>query len=103
MTDRTWWETVEARGSKLADRLEEIIAEGNVRRVRVRQKERLIAEFPLTFGVVGIVLAPVLAAIGALTVLLTDCTIEVEKEAAEAAPMSSAGGKDASTPPGTTT
>jgi hypothetical protein len=61
--------------------LKHLINEGNVRRVRVRQRERVIAEFPLTVGVVGAVLAPPLAAIGAVTALLTECSIDVEREA----------------------
>jgi len=56
-----------------------LIAEGNVRRVVVKQEGQVVAEFPLTVGVVGAVLAPVLAAIGALAALLTRCTIEVER------------------------
>jgi hypothetical protein len=80
MAERTWWENVEAKGGELIEALKELIAEGNVRRVRVRQKDRVVAEFPLTVGVVGAVLAPVLAAIGAIAALLTDCTIDVERE-----------------------
>lgn len=95
----TWWQTVETRGSELVDRLKELIAEGNVRRVRILQKDRVIAEFPLTVGVVGAVLAPVLAAIGALTALLTECSIEVEKQAGEAAHASSVAADDAPTRP----
>ena len=69
MTEKTSWESVKAEGSAALDKLKEIVHEGNVRRVRVRQGERTIAEFPLTAGVVGAVLAPALAAIGALVAL----------------------------------
>jgi hypothetical protein len=79
MSERTWWETVEARSGELLDTVKRLIAEGNVRRVVVKQEGRTVAEFPLTVGVVGAVLAPVLAAIGALVALLTHCTIEVER------------------------
>lgn len=79
MTEKTWRETVEAKGGELLDKLKQLIAEGNVRRVVVKQEERVVAEFPLTVGVVGAVLAPPLAAIGALVALLTHCTIEVER------------------------
>jgi len=86
MAERTWWEKVELKGNQVIERLKDLVAEGNVRRVRVKQKDRLIAEFPLTIGVVGAVFAPVLAAIGALTALLADCSIEVERaEPAETA------------------
>ena len=79
MTERTWWETVELKGGQLMEKLQHVIAEGNVRRVRVRQGERVVAEFPLTVGVVGAVLAPVLAAIGAVAALIAECSIDIEK------------------------
>jgi DNA-binding Lrp family transcriptional regulator len=76
----TWWETVEEKGSAVRDQLTKLLEEGNIRRVRVHHNERIVAEFPLTIGVVGAVFAPVLAAVGAITALLTDCSIEVERE-----------------------
>ena len=68
-------------------KLKGFIHEGNVRRVVVKHEGRTLAEFPLTAGVVGAVLAPVLAAIGALVALLQDCTIEVEREQPRVAPL----------------
>jgi hypothetical protein len=79
MAERTWWETVEGKSGELLEQVKRLIAEGNVRRVVVKQEGQVVAEFPLTVGVVGAVLAPVLAAIGALAALLTRCTIEVER------------------------
>ncbi len=81
MEERTWWETIKVEGSELLDKVKQLIHEGNVRRVVIKQETRTVAEFPLTVGVVGTVLAPVLAAIGALAALLTDCSIEVERVA----------------------
>jgi hypothetical protein len=80
MPDKTCWESVKAEGSAVLDKLKELIREGNVRRVRVRQGQRTIAEFPLTAGVVGAVFAPALAAIGALVALANDCSIEIQRE-----------------------
>lgn len=80
MTERTWWEKIETKGEEALEQLKRLIAEGNVRRVRIRQKDHVVAEFPLTFGVVGVVFAPVVAAIGAVAALMTDCTIEVERQ-----------------------
>jgi hypothetical protein len=62
------------------DEVKRLIHEGNVRRVVVRQKDRVVAEFPLTVGVVGALAAPAVAAIGALVALLTDCRLDVERE-----------------------
>jgi hypothetical protein len=80
MTEKTCWESVKAEGGAILDKLREIVHEGNVRRVRVRQGSRVIAEFPLSAGIVGALLAPALAAIGAIVALAKDCTIEVERE-----------------------
>jgi len=72
-------ETVRGQGGQLLDRVRELIHEGNVRRITVKHDARTVAEFPLTVGVVGTIFAPILAAIGALTALRADCTIEVER------------------------
>ncbi len=79
MSERTFWQTIETTGDQVLATIKQVIEAGNIRRIRVRQKDRVIAEFPLTVGVVGTVIAPVAAAIGALTAVLTECTIEVEK------------------------
>lgn len=80
MTEGSCWETIKVEGGQVVDKVKEIIHQGNVRRIVVRQDGRSVAEFPLTVGVVGAVVAPVLAAIGALAALLTSCSIEVERE-----------------------
>ena len=89
MADSTWWEKVEAKGGAVVDKVKELVEEGNVRRVRIKQKEHVVAEFPLTFGVVGVLLAPVVAAIATITALVTDCTIEVERSSAPPEPPTS--------------
>jgi len=70
-------------GSQLVEKVQQIIHEGNVRRVRLRHGGRTIIEIPLSIGApvvaVGILTAPVLAALGAFAALVTECTIEVEK------------------------
>ena len=78
MPERTWWETIKVDGGELLDRVKKIVHEGNVRRIVIKQGTKSIAEFPVTVGVVGTVVAPVLAAVGAIAALLTDCSIEVE-------------------------
>ena len=83
MADKTHWDTFKAESGSVLNRIRALVHEGNVRRVVVKQGSHTVAEFPLTAGVVGAVLAPVLAAIGALVALLQDCTIEVEREQSE--------------------
>ena len=73
MAEKTFWQTIELTGDQLLKTVRELIEAGNVRRIRVRQKDRTVAEFPLTIGVVGAVFAPMLAAVGALAALLTEC------------------------------
>ena len=77
---QTCWESIKAEGNGVLEKLKDLVHQGNIRRVRVRQGERTIAEFPLTAGVVGAVLAPMLAAIGAVVALAKDCTIEIQRE-----------------------
>jgi hypothetical protein len=76
----TYWESFKAEGEAVVDKIKGLIHEGNVRRIVVQHEGRTVAEFPLTAGIVGAVLAPVAAAIGALVALLKDCTIQVERE-----------------------
>lgn len=79
MTNRT--EEFKVNGEDLLKKVKEIIKEGNVRRLTVRDKEgKDLVVLPLTLGVVGIALAPVLAAVGAIAALVTECTIVVERE-----------------------
>jgi len=70
-------------GSQLVDKVKQLIREGNIRRVRIIHKEKTVFEIPLTIGapatVAVILVAPVLAALGAFAALVTECTIEVEK------------------------
>src|SRR5271157_4071195 len=64
-------------GNQLLATVERLVHEGNVRRIIIKQEGRTIIEIPLTIGVVGAVLAPMLAAVGALGAVLTNCTMEV--------------------------
>jgi len=74
-------------GERVLEELKRLLGEGNVRRVIIKQGDRVVAEFPLTAGVVGALIAPSLAAIGAVIALATDCTIVVEKDVPAAPPQ----------------
>ena len=63
----------------LSEKLKDALREGNARRLIVKKDGDTLAEFPLTAAVIGAVLAPVLAAVGAITALVTDCEIEIER------------------------
>jgi hypothetical protein len=79
MTKHT--EEFKVNGEDLLKKVKEIIAEGNARKITVKSKEgKSIIELPLTIGVVGAALAPLLAAVGAIAALVAECTIIVERE-----------------------
>ena len=80
-TTEAVFERVTVAGEDLLKKVKEIIAEGNVRRISIKDKNgRPVVELPLTIGVVGAALAPVLAAVGAIAALLKECTITVERQ-----------------------
>jgi len=74
-------ESFKVTADELLSKVKEIIKEGNARKIIIKnEKEEIIMEFPLTIGAIGVVLAPVFAAVGAIAALATDCTIIVEKK-----------------------
>ena len=79
-TRKNWQEELNATGDELINRVKGVVTEGNVRRIIIKQEDRTLVELPLTIGVVGVLLAPQLAAIGAIAALVTRCTIAVERE-----------------------
>lgn len=75
-------EKYQVKGSELMRKIKDIIKEGNIRRITITDKDgKTLLNIPLTFGVVGALIAPVLAAIGTIAALVTECTITVEKKA----------------------
>ena len=76
-------ETFTVSGDRLVEKVKQLIHEGNIRKVRVIHKDKVVFEIPLTIGAPAaaalIIAAPVLAALGAFAALVTECTIEVEK------------------------
>lgn len=74
-------EEFKVSGEEIVAKVKEIIKEGNARRIIIQnEKGDTVIEFPVTVGVVGAIIAPVLAAVGAAAALLTNCTIIVEKK-----------------------
>ena len=74
-------ESFKVTADELLSKVKEIIKEGNARKIIIKnEKEEIIMEFPLTIGAIGVVLAPVFAAVGSIAALATDCTIIVEKK-----------------------
>lgn len=73
-------EEFHVNGEELLAEIKKILKEGNIRRVIIKNKEeKVVFEIPLTIGVVGALIAPQLAAIGAIAALLTEATVVVEK------------------------
>ncbi len=76
---RTVTEQIQVRGTELLSRVRELLRQGNVNRIVIRQGEKVLLDIPVTVGAVGAVLMPYLAALGVIAALATRCTIEVEK------------------------
>jgi hypothetical protein len=74
-------ESFKISSENLLKKVKELIEEGNINRITIHDKSsKEIMSFPVTIGVVGVVLAPVLAAVGALAALIGECTVTVERE-----------------------
>ena len=68
-------------GSEIKEKVKEIIKAGNARKIIIKnEKGEVVLEIPLTWGAVGVILVPILAAVGAIAALLTKCTIVVIKK-----------------------
>jgi len=78
--DKMRTEEFRVNGGELLAKIKQLVHEGNVRRVVIKNKEGgTIIEIPVTLGVVGALLAPTLAAVGAIAALLSEATVVVEK------------------------
>lgn len=83
MTDKkkTTTEEFKVNGDEVVAKIKELINEGNIRRIIIKNEDgKVVVEFPVTVGVVGLLLAPTFAAVGAVAALLTKCTIVVERK-----------------------
>ncbi len=79
MTQRT--EEFHVSGKDLVEKVKALIKEGNVRRLIIKDKDgKSLVEFPLTLGAIGAVIAPVLAAVGGVAALVSECSIVVERD-----------------------
>src|SRR5579872_625482 len=73
----SYQEELQVMGEQLVTRVKELLHEGNVRRIIIKQEGHTILEIPLSVGVVGVLVAPLWAALGAIGALLAQCSIEV--------------------------
>ncbi len=81
---KSYHESFRVSGDELVAKIKEIIKEGNARRIIIKnEKDQVIMEFPLTIGAIGVVVAPIFAAVGTLAALVSNCTIIVEKNVSE--------------------
>ena len=84
MSMQTVWERAKVEGKDMLGYVQRVVQEGNARRIIIKQKGKTIVEIPLTVGVVGAVVAPLLAAVGAIAAVATECSIEIEKVVSDA-------------------
>lgn len=77
-------EEFKVNGEDLLKKVKDLIKEGNIRSITIKDKSgKVLVTFPVTVGVVGVVFAPILAAVGAIAALVAECTIAVEREDSE--------------------
>ncbi len=89
-------ETFNINGEQLLQKIKELIQDGNVTKISIADKnDKEFMSFPVNVGLLGLVFAPILAAVGALAALVTDCKITVER----ATPAGEAGGTTEQAPP----
>ena len=72
-------EEMKVTGAELLEKVKQLLHEGNIRRIVIKQEGRTVMELPVTVAAVGVVIAPVLAAVGAFAALVTNCSIVVER------------------------
>jgi len=79
--DKSRMDEFQVKGEELIAKVKELIREGNIRRIIIDNDEgRTLIEIPMTIGVVGALLLPALAAVGAIAALVTNCTIRVQRK-----------------------
>jgi hypothetical protein len=80
MDEKRRTEELTVSGEKLVSTIKELVHQGNIRRITIKNKDgKSLIEVPLSLGVVGILLLPTLAALGAIAALVTECTIVIER------------------------
>ena len=80
MTEKTRSEEFQVSGEELISKIKELVHEGNIRRVIIKNEDgHALIDIPLSLGVVGVLVAPQLAALGAIAALITKGTIVVER------------------------
>jgi uncharacterized protein DUF4342 len=95
-TERTWTETLTTQGEELLEQVKQLVHEGNVQRIVIKHGTTTVADFPLNVGVAGALVAPRLAAVGAIAALLGDAmladwSVTVERSGADPGIASSDG------------
>lgn len=79
MTTQTRTERLRVAGGEMVEQFKRLLHEGNVRRIVIKHDDHTVAEFPVTLGVATVVLAPMVAAVGAAAAMLTECEMEIER------------------------
>ena len=83
-----WHEEFKVTGGAVLDTVKDLLHEGNVRRITIKNSEgKNLLSFPVTVGVIGVLVAPTLAAVGAIVALGADYTIEIEREGTPPPPV----------------
>ena len=80
MTEQTFKEEIKVSGQQLVETVKKLVHEANIRKITIKnEKGEILFDLPMTAASIGVLLLPVVAALGAVAALVTNCTIEVEK------------------------
>jgi DNA-binding Lrp family transcriptional regulator len=90
-----WTQNISTAGNEMIERIRELIKQGNITRIRVKKDENIIMDIPVTAGAIGTVIAPQLAALGAVVAAISKTTVEIEKPNREVINLSEIVGKKA--------
>jgi len=77
MRTNDYFESIQVTGEELVGKVKHLIHEGNVQHIRIVHQSHTILEIPVTVGLIGVVLAPLLAAVAAVGAITADCTLEI--------------------------
>ncbi len=81
MTTTKTKDSYEVKGSDVVGKVKKLIEEGNLRRLTISDKSgKVLLDIPLSIGILGAIIAPVLALVGGIAAMITECTITVEKK-----------------------
>jgi len=77
--EKTWKEEITVKSSELISKIKQLVHQGNITKIRVRQGDKVLVDIPVTAGAIGVLLAPQISILAVIAALVTKCTLEIHK------------------------